>query len=295
MDNDRQRKLDIARKLVEVEPSKQVQLEPSAVEVVHKHMLDTEQTKALQKNLKELSDLVNENLEASQVTAEQLSKDIGALARTLNLKPELYQVHKSIDQIKITAPDNVSVNNLSDVIKAIHTSKTKLPEWFTKQLYDDITKALVKLTKAVEDNSVSQKPDDFQPVRRVVSIGSRLIFDDNLTGQGNGGGGTAAASGSSTPSTPYHTGSPAESVIAVGVTSTAVLSANSGRTYLHLVNDSDTTMYISIDGGAAVASTGTRLNASGGSIVFDTFIPTTAITAIHGGSGSKSLLVTVVQ
>lgn len=88
------------------------------------------------------------------------------------------------------------------------------------------------------------------------------------------------------------TGTPSESAVAVTTTSTSVLSANSSRKYLQVINDSDTVIYVSIDGGAAAVNTGTRLNAFGGSAVWDTYVPAGAVTAIHGGTGAKTLLVT---
>lgn len=90
------------------------------------------------------------------------------------------------------------------------------------------------------------------------------------------------------------TGTPTETVVSVGTSSTSVLAANAAREYLQLINDSDTTIYVSVGGSAAALNLGTRLNANGGSIVFDKFIPTGAIYAICA-SPSKNLLVTEDQ
>ena len=57
---------------------------------------------------------------------------------------------------------------------------------------------------------------------------------------------------------------PVTSTVTVLTTSTAVLSANATRRYALIVNDSDTVIYLSL-GGTAVANTGIRLNANGGS------------------------------
>ena len=92
---------------------------------------------------------------------------------------------------------------------------------------------------------------------------------------------------------PINTGTPSEPTpIAVATTTTDVLAANASRKYLQLINDSDTTIYVSIDGGNAVLNTGTRLNANGGSAVWDTYIPVGTVKAIHGSTGTKTLLVT---
>lgn len=86
-------------------------------------------------------------------------------------------------------------------------------------------------------------------------------------------------------------GSPTQTTVTIGNTSTAVLGANAARAFLILQNDSDEVIYVAIDGGVAVSGQGIRLNASGGTAFFDRFIPQTAITAICA-SGTKDLLVT---
>ena len=81
---------------------------------------------------------------------------------------------------------------------------------------------------------------------------------------------------------------------AVTTASGAALAANPSRNYALFVNDSDTVMYLMI-GATAVANQGIRLNADGGSYeMADEFgnLSYDAIYAIHGGSGSKALLVT---
>lgn len=89
---------------------------------------------------------------------------------------------------------------------------------------------------------------------------------------------------------PITQGAPTESAVSVGISSTAVLAANANRKYLELVNDSANTIYVSVTTTAAL-DTGTRLNANGGSIIFDTYIPTGTIKAIATGV-SSNLLVT---
>lgn len=59
-------------------------------------------------------------------------------------------------------------------------------------------------------------------------------------------------------------GAPAQ--VTVGVASTLILAANITRTQAILVNDSDTAIYLSFDGNAAVLNMGIRVNPGGGSI-----------------------------
>lgn len=79
-----------------------------------------------------------------------------------------------------------------------------------------------------------------------------------------------------------------------GATSTATgITAQSGTDryrILTLVNDSDTTIYLKLDGTAAVANQGHRLNSNGGTLILDVETPNGALTCIHASSGSKRLL-----
>lgn len=57
----------------------------------------------------------------------------------------------------------------------------------------------------------------------------------------------------------------AHTVVTVGTTSVQLAAANLNRTYLLIINDSDTAVYLKF-GATAVANEGIRLNASGGSL-----------------------------
>lgn len=86
---------------------------------------------------------------------------------------------------------------------------------------------------------------------------------------------------------------PLHTAPAIATTSTTALAANANRKYALFVNDSDTTIYLFL-GTPAVVSQGIRLNARGGS--YETMqihnLYTGIVTAIHGGTGTKTLLVT---
>lgn len=76
----------------------------------------------------------------------------------------------------------------------------------------------------------------------------------------------------------------------VGATTTVVLAENGARTYLLLVNDSDTVIYLGI-GAAAVLNKGPRLNANGGAFemirdVGGNFSPQ-AVNAIASAAGKN--------
>ena len=78
------------------------------------------------------------------------------------------------------------------------------------------------------------------------------------------------------------------------VTSGAALAANVARKFAMIINDSDTTVYLKV-GAAAVLNEGIRINANGGSYTMSEAegnLDTRAINSIHGGAGTKVLLVT---
>ncbi len=88
--------------------------------------------------------------------------------------------------------------------------------------------------------------------------------------------------------TPTHTS------VGAATSSTLALAANSNRRYAIFVNDSDTAVYLGL-GAAAIVNAGIRLNANGGSYEMSAMLGNLyrgAINAIHGGTGTKSLLVT---
>lgn len=88
---------------------------------------------------------------------------------------------------------------------------------------------------------------------------------------------------------------PAHSQVDVGATSTSMIGANASRRYLLIINDSDTVIYLNLTGAAAVVNRGVRINANGSNYEMSATnenLVIGAITAIHGGAGNKSLLVT---
>jgi hypothetical protein len=87
-----------------------------------------------------------------------------------------------------------------------------------------------------------------------------------------------------------NTGTPTETAVSVAASTTDVLAANANRKMLLLINDSTNTIYVKFSGDASL-NTGTRLNANGGSILFDRYVPTSAVKAIATVAGS-TLLVT---
>lgn len=86
---------------------------------------------------------------------------------------------------------------------------------------------------------------------------------------------------------------PTHSLVSVAVTTTPVVAANDARTALLLQNISDTDMYLKL-GAAAVVGTGIKLTAGQSYEMAAQYgnLYRGAINAIHGGSSTKTLLVT---
>lgn len=99
---------------------------------------------------------------------------------------------------------------------------------------------------------------------------------------------TSEASGTGTFAAATHT------TVSVATTSTQLIAANAVRLYLLIVNDSDTPIYLSLNGASAVGA-GIRLNPGGGSFELSHKagnLFTGAINAIHGATGTKNVLAT---
>ena len=77
-------------------------------------------------------------------------------------------------------------------------------------------------------------------------------------------------------------------------TSSVALYGNASRLYMRLTNDSDTVMYFKLGANPGVVNEGFRLEANGGTIEWSRAngtLVTSQVNIIHGGAGSKNLLV----
>ncbi len=81
-------------------------------------------------------------------------------------------------------------------------------------------------------------------------------------------------------------------VVPVVTTSTPVVSRREDRVELNVVNDSDTIIYLRLAADGATLNSGIRLNPNGGAYSTQHYFG--PISAIHGGTGTKNLLVTEI-
>ena len=85
----------------------------------------------------------------------------------------------------------------------------------------------------------------------------------------------------------------AQATVSVSTVSTQALAAASGVKYRQFINDSDTTVYLRL-GTSATVNQGIRLNANGGTYEMSREIGnlcSITVNCIHGGTGTKTLLV----
>lgn len=83
--------------------------------------------------------------------------------------------------------------------------------------------------------------------------------------------------------------------VTVSTTSVNLLIASSGRVYALIVNDGAAPVYLSLDGNAAVAGAGIRLNGDGGSYEINPLNQDVGIINAITASGSSNVTVTASQ
>jgi len=123
----------------------------------------------------------------------------------------------------------------------------------------------------------------------LATSAKQLADGHNVTVDNGAGAGVYVRPGTSTVFTtaPNKASSATSTAVSVGSSSTTVLASNANRKQAILVNDSDEEMYLKY-GATAVANSGLRLNAYGGTLVETTY--TGIITSITA-SGSKVITV----
>ena len=132
-----------------------------------------------------------------------LTEEIRAFNKVLNDKEDidLTELKTQLTELPklIAEPLNTSLGGFLDSFEPylkLSTQKQKQPDLpgLLKNLKIEqpqldlkpIAKEIAKLKqKAVKQ---SQRPEDFIPYRRVVKMGNRFLFDDNMTSGGGGGG-----------------------------------------------------------------------------------------------------------
>lgn len=147
------------------------------VDINDKQFFETLQTK-----FDEFAELFGEG-----VTLKNLEQIVQDLEQLEQLKPTLEALSESLKSI----PNEIGISDLNSLLKALNDAKSNKVELFGADKVKAITDRLNDVIEAVKDNTVpkqGQDPSDFVPMRRVMKVADKLMFDDSFyTGGGSGG------------------------------------------------------------------------------------------------------------
>ncbi len=120
-----------------------------------------------------LSESINGN---GSFDAKLFTEQMDALRNSLTFGEEIKALDTALGELSSKI---LTVENLQNAFDKVGAQNNKA-----------VTEAVQALVDKLDNQSVDKKPEDFQPVRRVIEFGNRLIFDDKPTpGQSIGGGG----------------------------------------------------------------------------------------------------------
>lgn len=170
------RKLELAKKKKAQKQSEEL----SKRELVEKQIVTLENT---QKAVDSLYELLNGQ---EQYDFDKLHDQLVEIDKRLDLAPIFKSLEKSIKSISHNPTDKTKIEGFSELLKAVKANKVTVNVDLKK-----LEKTVVEISQFIRDQSKpsDQGAEDFQPVRRVVKIGNRFLFDDNLTSGGGSSGG----------------------------------------------------------------------------------------------------------
>lgn len=160
---------------------KKRQLEAQSRELQEKGIKASE---SLEKAIHSLSELINGQ---DEYDFTRLEKQLEKIDKSLDLTKHFTNLERSIKQLSPQTHNNkTKIQDFSKLLKAVSDNKP-LP------VNIDLTKlekAVVNIEQYISEQSEpsDQGAENYQPVRRVVKVGNRFIFDDNFTNAGGGGG-----------------------------------------------------------------------------------------------------------
>lgn len=117
----------------------------------------------------DLTELKTQLTKLPELIAEPLNKSLGGFL-------DSFEPYLKMSQQKQKTPD------LPGLLKNLKIEQPKLD-------LKPIAKEIAKLKNKAQKQS--QNPEDFLPYRRVVKLGNKFYFDDNMTSSGSGGGGAS--------------------------------------------------------------------------------------------------------
>jgi cytochrome c556 len=139
---------------------------------------------AVTKSIDDLSEFLNGK---EDYDFDKLKSQLEQIDKHLDLSQYFSALEKALEANKPKDSVKASITNFAELIDAVKANKPIE----TKIDLKNLEKAIVQVQQAIEKNSEpsDQGAENYQPVRRVVKVGNRFIFDDNMTSGGSGGGG----------------------------------------------------------------------------------------------------------
>lgn len=208
--------------------------------------------------VKELWQLINDK---EDYDFDKLEKQLESLHSKLDFQPIIDQL-KTLNGKEI---GQLQIEGFTDLIKKIEQNKP------LKIDLEPLRKAIIEVQQRIQDNVVdpSQAAEDFQPFRRVIKVGNKLIYDDQPTPSRGGGGSSSSTSIANFPSDyPLPTSqldvltpaakpsSPTVTSVDDSATSVTLIAANSSRKEVEFFNLSSANLYIRKGTTAATTSSG---------------------------------------
>lgn len=117
----------------------------------------------------------------------KLEKQLAEIDKHLDLSQYFQNLERSIEQNSpLTSTQKTKIQDFSKLLEAVKNNKPIETKIDLKKL----EKAVVNIEQYIRENTEKsdQGAEKYQPVRRVVKVGNRFIFDDNFTNAGGGGG-----------------------------------------------------------------------------------------------------------
>ena len=153
-----------------------------------------------------LSDKIKDLKSALGVGVEINNVDdlVDQLSRIESFQKEVNDLRDAIKAIDV--PKNIKIDGLDDLVKATKTiANKKDPQPIIQKIdisvLENVVNGVGNLIDKVEQLQVpkqGQEPSDYVPMRRVMKVGNKLMYDDSFyTGGGGGGGSSTTASSTS--------------------------------------------------------------------------------------------------
>ncbi len=151
-----------------------------------RHTQEIEALSDVKASIQDLYSLINDQ---DKFDANKLSEQIETLAKSLDIQDQVASIKEALGNLNPQV--TVEKMDVAPLLEAIEANKPIPID------VSEMHKAIIEIRQRVQESSVvEQAPEEFQPVRRVVKVGNRLIFDDQPTTATRAGGGGSGGSSS---------------------------------------------------------------------------------------------------